>query len=125
MADMSKYLILLLLFVTPGLAWPQPSPGLVDPLRPSRYRSQPPADVQLSTQQIDTLRQQFQLTAILKSADRAMAVINGRPLQVGQTIGPFRLSEIGGDYVVLHKGEQKLTLYRTISGVKKSPAQKQ
>lgn len=122
---MKKILILLLLVGTPCLAWAQSPAGLVDPLRPSHYRPQPQVDVQVGSEQIESLRQQLHLTAILTSADRAMAVINGKPLQVGQTIGALRLTEIGADYVILRKGEQKLTLYRIISGVIKSPAQKQ
>lgn len=125
MADMNKSLILLLLIVTPGLAWGQSPAKLVDPLRPSLYQPQPPAEVQLDSQQIEQLRDQLQLTVILTSAERTMAVINGRPLQVDQTINGFRLIRIGVDYVDLRKGEKKLTLHRTISGVKKSPALKQ
>jgi hypothetical protein len=124
---MKNMLTLLLLVVVPCLGWAQPSAGLVDPLRPSHYRPQPQpqpqVEVLLGPEQIDVLRQQLQLTAILKSADRAMAVINGRPLQVGQTVNDFRLNEIGSDYVILRKGDHRLTLYRIISGVKKSAAQ--
>ncbi len=125
MADMKNSLTLLLLLIIPCLGWAQPSVELVDPLRPAHYRPQPQVDVHLDAAEIDALRQEFQLTAILTAADRAMAVINGRPLQVGQSVSGFRLSEIGADYVILRKGEQKLTLYRTISGVKKSPAKQQ
>jgi len=122
---MNKILILFLLIAAPCLGWAQSSTPLVDPLRPSHYRPQPQAEVQLDAQQIDTLRDQLQLTVILTSAERTMVVINGRPLQVDQTINGFRLTRIAVDYVVLRKGEQTLTLHRTISGVKKSPAQKQ
>lgn len=122
---MKKILILLLLVVAPCLTLAQSPSPLVDPLRPSHYRSQPQIDLQSGSEEIETWREQLQLTAILISAERAMAVINGRPLQVEQTIAGFRLSEIGADYVILRKGKQKLTLYRTISGVKKSPAHKQ
>jgi hypothetical protein len=122
---MNKSLIIFLLIVSPGLAWAQSSAKLVDPLRPSHYRPQARAEVQLDSQQIERLRDQLQLTVILTSAERSMAVINGRPLQVDQTISGFRLIRIGVDYVVLRKGEQTLTLHRTISGVKKSSAQKQ
>jgi len=124
-ADMKTMLSLLLLIVVPCLGWAQSSAGLVDPLRPSHYRPPPQVEAPSGSEQIDVLRQQFQLTAILKSSHRAMAVINGRPLQVGQTLNDFRLAEIGTDYVVLRKGEHKLTLYRTIIGVKKSSVQKQ
>ncbi len=123
MADMYKSLILFLLILVPGLAGAQSSAKLVDPLRPSHYRPQPQAEVKLDSQQIERLRDQLQLTLILSSAERTMAVINGRPLQVDQTISGFRLIRIGADYVVLRKGEQTLTLHRTISGVKKSPTQ--
>ncbi|MFO7813859.1 MAG: hypothetical protein R6V21_12895 [Pelovirga sp.] len=122
---MNKILVLLLLIVTPGLTWAQSSASLVDPLRPSHYQPQPQAEVQLDSQQIERLRDQLQLTVILTSAERTMAVINGRPLQVDQTINGFRLTRIGVDFVDLRKGEQTLTLHRTISGVKKSPALKQ
>ncbi|MBD1401419.1 hypothetical protein [Pelovirga terrestris] len=122
---MNKSLILFLLIVIPGPAWAQSSAQLVDPLRPSHYQPQPPAEVQLDAQPIERLRDQLQLTVILTSAERTMAVINGRPLQVDQTISGFRLVRIGVDSVDLRKGEQTLTLHRTISGVKKSPAQKQ
>jgi len=122
---MNKVLILFLLMAVPSFGWAQSSTPLVDPLRPSHFRPQPQVQVQLEAQQIDALRDQLQLTVILTSAERTMAVINGRPLQVDQTINGFRLTRIGVDYVVLRKGEQTLTLHRTITGVKKSPAQKQ
>jgi hypothetical protein len=124
-ADMNEKLILLfLLIATPGLVSAQSSVKFVDPMRPSYYRSQPQAEIQLDPQQVQRLRDQLQLTVILTSAERTMAVINGRPLQVDQTISGFRLTRIGTDYVVLRKGEQTLILHRTISGVKKSSAKK-
>lgn len=122
---MNKSLILFLLIMTPVLVWGQSSARLVDPLRPSHYQSQPQAEVHLDSQQIEQLRDQLQLTVILTSAKRTIAVINGRPLQVDQTINGFRLVRIGVDYVDLRKGEQTLTLHRTTSGVEKSPALKQ
>jgi hypothetical protein len=121
---MNEKLILLLLIVSPGLAWAQSPAKLVDPLRPSYYRPQSQAEKQLDPEQVERLRDQLQLTVILTSAERTMAVINGRPLQVDQIISGFRLTRIGADYVVLRKGEQTLTLHRTISGLKKSSAQK-
>jgi len=119
---MKKILLLLLLVVTPCLALAQSQEKFIDPLQPAHYQPQPQVEVQSHSEQIDALRHQFQLTAILKSDQRAMAVINGRPMQVNQTIADFRLIKIGFDYVVLRKGKQTLTLYRAISGMMKSPA---
>ena len=104
-----------------AVAWTQPVLSLVDPLRPSHYQSRPQADPQQEQDNIEQWRDQLRVTAILRASDRAVAVINGRPLQVGQMIGDFQLIDIGPDQVVLQKGQQKLTLYRSVSDVKKKP----
>ncbi len=122
MVEMKKIVILFLLVVTPCLGEAQPREKFVDPLQPALYQSQPPVENPLDAEHIDALRHQFQLTAILTSDQRAMAVINGRPMQVHQTIADFRLIKIGPDYVVLRKGKQRLTLHRAIGGMMKSPA---
>ncbi len=114
-------LILMVTFLT-ATGWTQPVSGLVDPLRPSHYQPRPQTEQRQEQESLEKFRDQFRVTAILRSSDRSVAVINGRPLQIGQVIGDFRLIDIGPDQVVLQKGQQKLTLYRSVSEVQKSPA---
>lgn len=119
---MKLFLILILLIVLPTGVWGQSTSGLVDPLQPSHYQPQPQPDQRLEVESLEQLRDQFQLTTILRASDRAVAIINGQSLQTGQKIADFRLLEVGRDYVVLEKKQQKLTIYRSVGDVQKTPA---
>lgn len=103
-------------------AWTQPVSGWIDPLRPPYFQTRPPADAQQEEEEINRWREQLQLTTILRAPDRVVAIINGRPLQVGQMIGDFRLIAIDSDQVILQKGRQKLTLYQSANHVRITPA---
>ncbi len=116
------FLILIILIGLPAGVGAQSTSGLVDPLQPSHYQPQPPPDQHLEVENLERLRDQFQLTTVLLAADRTVAIINGQSLQPGQMIADFRLLEIGPDYVVLEKKQQKLTIYRSVADMQKSPA---
>lgn len=114
-------IILILVFLAAG-AWAQPTSALVDPLRPSHHQPRPQPEPRPNQENLVQLGDRFRVTAILWATDRAVAIINGQPLRVGQVIGDFRLTKIGPDHVVLEKEQQKLTLYRSVGDVQKSPA---
>lgn len=115
-------LLFIILIVLPAGGWAQSPAGLVDPLQPSHYQPQPQPDQRLAVENLEQLRDQFQLTAVLRSSDRAVAIINGQPLQTGQKIADFHLLEIGPDYVVLEKKQQKLRINHSVADVQKAPA---
>lgn len=56
------------------------------------------------------LAKQLQMTGILVGPNQSCAVINGRIIFVGQTIGPFRLKRIYGDAVLLQRHKEFILL---------------
>lgn len=59
---------------------------------------------------LDTGIPVFNLMGILSAPDYSLAMINNKILEVGETIGDFRVSGIEEDSVTLKKGEQTITL---------------
>ncbi len=66
----------------------------------------------------------LQLTAVLISAQRSVAVINGKSLQPGERIGAYRLVTIQPDRVELQGRSGKRILRRTGTGLKKYSPQR-
>ncbi|MBX9737156.1 MAG: hypothetical protein K2X32_09545, partial [Phycisphaerales bacterium] len=55
-------------------------------------------------------RDSHELTAVLTVAGKPMAIINGRLLQIGETLGGYRLAEIQRDAVLLERGQASVRL---------------
>ena len=62
----------------------------------------------------------LELTSILVAPERRVAVINGRPLQVGDRIGDYRVLEIQFDEVLVKNAHRLITLTLK-NGVVKKP----
>lgn len=90
---------------------------LQDPLRPISY----------ATPQAETVKPQlppepevtWQLSAVLVSPARLVAVLNGRSVQVGDQISGFRVAEISRDRVILRRKKQRKIVHRETTGLKK------
>jgi hypothetical protein len=91
--------------------------GLSDPLRPLGYH--PPA---VSASQAAAVAKpiNWHLSAVLHSAARSVAVINGRPLQLDDEIDGYRLVKIEPASVLLQKKQEKIVLRRSGTGLKKA-----
>ncbi len=79
--------------------------ALDDPMRPSLIRSAPSEGATTAPQQ------RYQLTSTLVSAQRRIAVINGRRLMVGDRIGSARLVAIEADRAILSEAGRTFTLH--------------
>ena len=88
---------------------------LTDPLRPYGYNTTPAAVRQ--QQQVKT--SDWRLAAVLIAADRTVAVINGRSLQVGDMLEGYTLTKITPSSALLQKNDQQVTLRRSGTGLKK------
>lgn len=71
-----------------------------------RDPTRPPADPTLSRPAENHAAEHWQLSSILISPQRRIAVINGRSLQVGQSLAGARVLSIEADQVVLRQGER-------------------
>jgi hypothetical protein len=60
------------------------------------------------------------LAAVLISAERAVAVINGQSLQVGDLLDGYTLKKIEPASVLLQKKQKKIVLRRVGTGLKKA-----
>lgn len=97
---------------------------LKDPMRPDVYRPAPEA-VESVPPRIDTTS--WRLTAVLLSAQRRVAVINGRSFQPGDTLEGFKVTRISGDRVELRNPRRTVVLRRVGTGLKvlrSNPVQK-
>ncbi len=80
-----------------------------DPMRPVAY--QPVTNkAQPAPPEIDTSH--WVLSAVLISASRTVALVNGRALQVGDSLEGFQLTQIATDRVVLQRNKTKIVLTR-------------
>jgi len=86
---------------------------LQDPLRPVRYQA--PA----VEKKAEVERRSWSLSAVLLSADRAVAVINGQSLQLGDLLDGYRLVKIEPEKVLLRNNRKQVVLYRSGTGLKK------
>lgn len=89
--------------------------ALNDPTRPPSRSSSSKSPEKAA---LPTVR--LELTSILVASERRVAVINGRPLQVGERIGEYRVVDIQFD-VVLVKNDHRLLPLTLKSGVVKKP----
>lgn len=116
-------MLILLLVAVAVSCWAQPPTGLVDPLRPATYQRQSHPEPLGARESIEELRDRFKVSSILIAKDRAVAVINGQPLQVGQLVQEYRLTEIEADHVILQKDSRRVILQRPTGTIKKSSPQ--
>lgn len=90
--------------------------ALNDPTRPPSRRSSSKSPKKI----VATPTVRLELTSILVAPERRVAVINGRPVQVGERIGEYRVMDIQFD-VVLVKNDHRLLPLTLKSGVVKKP----
>ena len=116
---MAKRVVFILVFIgCTGLNSMADSPELFDdPLRPPSYRYIAPAENQEFSPQVDTSG--WILSAVLRSATRTIAVVNGKVMKVGDLLEGYRVTSIMADRVVLEKGKGKVILTRVGTGFKK------
>jgi MSHA biogenesis protein MshK len=81
--------------------------ALVDPTQPSSYRA-PAASVS-----------HFKLSSILVSGQRKVAVINGRALSVGESVGEARVVKIEKQQVLLNSSGKMIKLVPARTTVKR------
>ena len=92
------------------------SDQLVDPMRPLRGAPGAVSPVKKVDQPV---KEKLQLTAVLISEQRSVAVINGKSLQQGDKINGYKLIQILPDHVELRGKIGKRTLRRSGTGLKK------
>ena len=81
-------------------------PSLADPTRPAQFRGMDSAE-------------NYRLESILNSRQRRVAIINGKVLAIGDTLGDARLQSIGVDSVGLQVGAKIISLKLSRQTVKK------
>lgn len=111
-------LLVLQLFFATGNCCVAFAEEFVDPMRPIHYQP-PPAEKSGSGEKIQTHTTDWQLTAVLISAGRTVAVINGKSLQLGAQLDGYQLVRIDSDQVILKNQQRTLTLRRAGTGLKK------
>lgn len=87
------------------LALPVGAETLYDPMRPHSARA--PVSVRTPPPSVSA---GFELTAILFSPDRRVAVINGKPVSEGERVGAARVTRIAPGQVELETGGKILRL---------------
>jgi len=115
---MRRIVVCLLLFLC-GVMTPVAGETLHDPLRPGSFSgsgSQPAAGGKTMPQEPD-----WQLTAVLVSKARLVAIVNGRTVQVGDLLQGYRVKSIERDQVVLNNKQKTVVVPRNGTGLK-SPA---
>ncbi|MDB4470791.1 hypothetical protein N9063_00745 [Deltaproteobacteria bacterium] len=89
--------------------------GLKDPLRPLGYRAPT-----VTAQKAEPKTDEWRLGAVLISPERAVAVINGQSLQVGELFEGYKLVKIESTKVLLKKKQKQIVLHRSGTGLKKA-----
>lgn len=120
MAKILRLLLTVLLLVLAVESFATQIDQFVDPMRPVRYQASDTSSSSIgknNQQLVDT--NAWQLTAVLTSAERSVAVINGKPLQEGEILNGFKLVKIMPDKVLLKNKQRKLVLRRAGTGLKK------
>ena len=120
MARIFRILLMVLLLSGAGESFAAKSEQFVDPMRPVRYQAPVVNTTPIKKndqEQVNT--KTWRLTAVLISAERSVAVINGKSLQEGEILNGFRLVEIMPDKVLLKNKQRKLVLRRSGTGLKK------
>ena len=114
---MVRKTVLLALLLLVGATLVEAKGGLGDPLRPLAGAAPSAAEPTVAAQKRPL---ELRLEAVLLSTERAVAIINGQSLQLGDRIDGFRLSKIAADRVELQKKQKKIVLRRTGTGLKKA-----
>ena len=102
MAKFFRILLTVLLLILAVESFAAQLDQFVDPMRPVRYQTSVANSTSMKKNNqklVDT--KAWQLTAVLISAERSVAVINGKPLQEGEILNGFRLVRIMPDQVLL------------------------
>ncbi|MDX2481831.1 MAG: hypothetical protein QNK24_16030 [Desulfuromusa sp.] len=118
MAKILSIVSMFLLFGVAGNCCAATTEKFVDPMRPVHYRV-PVAKKSSAGEKVQVNTNDWQLTAVLISAGRSVAVINGKSLQVGAQLDGYKLVQIDSDQVVLKNKQRSLTLRRAGTGLKK------
>lgn len=105
----------LLLLFSVSLHAAEPN-ALRDPLQPLGYQAQQTSTVQ----QAVSRTAEWRLGAVLISPERAVAVVNGRSLQVGDLLEGYKLVKIEPTSVLLQKKQKQIVLHRSGTGLKKA-----
>ena len=115
MVRMSGLVLTVFLIFMAGESFAVKLDQFVDPMRPLHYQTSSSRQAKAE----GVLIKAWTLTAVLISAERSVAVINGKTMQQGEIIGGYRLVQIMPDKVLLKNGQRKLVLRRTGTGLKK------
>lgn len=119
MVRLSALCLLMLVLIVVGQPLSAQQSQLSDPMRPLNQQ----AEVSLlSTKQPDEAKintNLWQLTAVLISDQRSVAIINGHSLQQGDLLEGYQVISIKADKVVLKNGQKNLVLRRTGTGLRK------
>jgi len=113
-----KRIIPLALLLFLGANWALAQGQVADPLRPLVGDATSVAGETAPAAQKQPL--ELRLEAVLLSPARAVAIINGQSLQVGDRIADYRLCKIESGSVELQNGQKKLVLRREGTGLKKA-----
>ena len=113
MVNKSALFGLILLLCGPVSAAAAATGRLQDPLRPVRYQ----APVNKKQAEVQPLN--WHLSAVLLSEKRAVAVINGRSLRLGDLLDGYKLIKIEPGKVLLRNKQQQVILRRSGTGLKK------
>ncbi|MFK5926757.1 MAG: hypothetical protein QM483_09020 [Desulfuromusa sp.] len=114
----TSILLVILLSCFAGECFAEQSNQFVDPMRPVRYQA-PVGKNSVAEKKQRTDTKEWKLTAVLISAGRSVAVINGKSLQEGEQLGGYKLIQIDTDKVILNNKQEKLVLRRAGTGLKK------
>ncbi len=118
MVDMRVFFLCLLVFsLLGGLS--VAAETFSDPLRPLNYHPEK-VKKQVAPPPVDTSG--WTLSAVLSSASRTVALVNGQALKEGDYLQGFRLTSIKADRVVLRKGQREIVLTREGTGLRKKSA---
>jgi len=110
-------IVLLLFLCGAGNCCAATSEKFIDPMRPVHYQT-PVAKKTTSGKKIQVDTQHWKLTAVLISAGRSVAVINGKSLQVGGQLDGYKLVQIDSAKVVLKNKQRTIVLHRSGTGLK-------
>lgn len=99
------------------------SAEFVDPMKPLNYKAST-SDTNTDTVNEKKKTDSWQLTAVLLSDERSVAVVNGQSLQIGDVVEGYTLVRIYKDRVVLNGKGRKLVLERSGTGLKKKSVQR-
>ena len=120
MAKIFRILLTVLLLIVAGQSFAAQLDQFVDPMRPVRYQASVANTTPMKKNDQKLVNTKaWRLTAVLISAERSVAVINGKSLQEGEILNGFKLVKIMPDQVLLKNKQRKLVLRRSGTGLKK------